>query len=146
MTKKIIIGSDHAGFELKEFVKESLIKQEYEVKDVGTHSSDSCDYPDFAHQVAKAINDKQYERGILICGSGNGVCMTANKYSEVRAALCWSKEIAMLARSHNDANIICLAGRFIDKQLGIDMVNIFLSTDFEGGRHQRRIEKISKLL
>lgn len=142
----IPIASDHAGFELKEFLKEELSKQGYKLKDYGTFSTDSCDYPDFIHPLAKDINDGIYPLGLIMCGSGNGVQITANKYLKVRCALCWIEEIASLARKHNDANIISLPARFITKEEGLKIVTTFLTTDYEGGRHQRRVDKISMLL
>ncbi len=138
----IPIACDHGGFELKEFLKESLIREGYELKDFGTFSPDSVDYPDFIHPLAKEINNATYPLGIIICGSGNGAQMVANKYPNVRAALCWTEEIARLARQHNNANIIALSGRFIEKELALKMVKIFLETDFEGGRHELRVKKI----
>ena len=142
MKEIIPIASDHAGFELKEKVIDFLQSKGFEVKDYGTHSSDSVDYPDFAHQVGSAINRGDFKRGIVICGSGNGVQMTVNKYPNVRCALCWNEEIASLARQHNDANIISLPARFIDDKTALRIVDIYLNTAFEGGRHQRRVEKI----
>jgi ribose 5-phosphate isomerase B len=140
----IAIGSDHAGFECKEFVKEYLSKNfpDTEVKDVGTYSSDSVDYPDFAHQVAEKVESGEVNSGIVICGSGNGVCITANKHAHIRAALCWTKEIATLARQHNDANVLCIPARFVPHETVADMVETFMNTAFEGGRHAKRIEKI----
>lgn len=145
-TNIIPIASDHAGFELKEFLKEELSKQGYKLKDYGTFSTDSCDYPDFIHPLAKDINDGLYPLGLIMCGSGNGVQITANKYLKVRCALCWIEEIASLARKHNDANIISLPARFITKEEGLKIATTFLNTDYEGGRHQRRVDKISMLL
>ena len=142
--KIIYIGSDHAGFALKEQVKDKLLHDGYEVKDYGTHSEESMDYPDVAHPLASDINSEKAETGILICGSGNGVSMVANKYPHVRAALCWNKELAALARQHNNANILSLPARFISVGTAFDIVDTFLSTGFEGGRHQRRVEKICK--
>jgi len=142
MMKIIPIACDHGGFEMKEFICESLIKEGYEVKDYGTYSSESVDYPDFIHPLAKDINNEVYKLGIIICGSGNGAQMVANKYPKVRAALCWTEEIAKLARQHNNANILALPGRFINKELAISMVKIFLTTDFEGGRHAVRVNKV----
>ena len=113
---------------------------------MGTYSSDSVDYPDFAHKVGSAVNNGTYKRGIVICGSGNGVQMTVNKYPNVRCALCWNEEIAQLGRQHNDANIISMPARFVSSELALKMVDIFLHTEFEGGRHQRRVEKINKLI
>lgn len=146
MKEIIPIASDHAGYELKNIVVKYLQSRDFEVKDFGTFSSESVDYPDFAHQVGSAINRGEYTRGIVICGSGNGVQMTVNKYPNVRCALCWNEEIASLARQHNDANIISLPARFIDEKTALRLVDIFLNTPFEGGRHQRRVEKINKLL
>lgn len=139
----VFIGSDHAGFEYKEAIKQMLEQEGYTVEDVGTHSSESVDYPDYAHPVAQAIEEGKARWGILICGSGNGVCMTANKHANVRAALCWSEEIARLARQHNNANVICLPARFVSLDEAKAMVRVFLSTDFEGGRHERRVNKIA---
>lgn len=146
MSEIIPIASDHAGFELKEEVKSYLASKGIETKDFGTFSADSVDYPDFAHQVGAAVNRGEYGRGIVICGSGNGVQMTVNKYPNVRCALCWNEEIAQLARQHNDANILSMPARFIPADVALKIVDIFLSTPFEGGRHQRRVEKINKLL
>lgn len=146
MKEIIPIACDHAGFELKEAVKKHLIDRGFEVKDFGTNSNDSVDYPDFAHQVGHAVDCGQYRRGIVICGSGNGVQMTVNKYPNVRCALCWNVEIAHLGRQHNDCNIVSLPARFISQELGLQIVDEFLDTPFEGGRHQRRVEKISQLI
>lgn len=139
----ILIGCDHAGFELKEKLKEKLGREGFEVKDYGTHSTESMDYPDVAHPLAYDIQAGKAGRAILICGSGNGVSMTANKYPKVRAALCWDPELASLARRHNDANILTLPARFIPTEVAEKCVDAFLHTDFEGGRHARRVEKIS---
>lgn len=139
---KIAIGSDHAGFELKEKIKAYLQKKGFEIKDFGAYSAERADYPDFAHPVAQAVEDKQYEMGVLICGSGNGVNMTANRHHGVRSALCWNPEIAALARQHNDANIIALPARFITEQEAEKCVDVFFSTAFEGGRHANRVQKI----
>ncbi len=145
--KKIIpIASDHGGFDMKQFLIEQLNKAGYNVKDMGTYSGESVDYPDYIHPLAKAVNDNVYERGIIMCGSGNGAQMTANKYPNVRAGLCWSVEQAELIRKHNNANIISLPGRFVSFDKAWKMVLAFLNTDFEGGRHERRVEKISKIL
>lgn len=143
MTHKIAIGSDHAGYELKEEVKTLLQKQGFEPSDFGTHSTASTDYPDFAHAVASAVEKGEHELGILICGSANGVAMTANKHQGIRAAICWNEELASLARQHNNANILCLPARFIKMELAEKIVNRFLKADFEGGRHERRVNKIS---
>lgn len=140
---KIAIGGDHAGFQYKKEVVQALKDQGHEVKDFGPNSEDSVDYPDFAHPVSKGVDEKTFDFGILICGSGNGVAITANKYKGVRAALCWGKELAQLARQHNDANVLCLPARFISVEDAKDFVQLFLSTPFEGGRHKTRVEKIS---
>ncbi|MBQ6047608.1 MAG: ribose 5-phosphate isomerase B [Bacteroidales bacterium] len=146
MNEIIPIACDHAGYELKQLVINYLKDAGFDVKDFGTFSSDSCDYPDFAHQLGSAVNRGEFSRGIVICGSGNGVQMTVNKYPNVRCALCWNIEIAHLARQHNDANVLSLPARFIPADLAIKIVDEFLNTPFEGGRHQRRVEKISQLL
>lgn len=138
----IAIGSDHAGFEYKESLKAYLIEKGVDVVDKGTYSSDSVDYPDFVHPVAKAVIDKSVDSGILICGTGNGVAMTANKYSEIRAGICWSKQIAELIRLHNDANVLCIPARFVSKHMMHDIASSFIETSFEGGRHKRRVDKI----
>ncbi len=144
MTKlTIAIGCDHAGFGLKLPVITYLEKEEYNILDMGTFSEDSVDYPDFAHPVAIAVENGKADFGILICGSGNGVAITANKHTDIRAALCWNEEIAALARMHNNANIIALPARFVSIEDGVQMVKTFLSTAFEGGRHERRVEKIN---
>lgn len=137
------IGADHAGFQLKEKIKVYLIEKGFEVKDFGCFSEDSIDYPDYGHPVAEMVENNEGIKGILICGSGNGINMTANKHQGIRSALCWNKEIAVLARQHNDANIIALPARFISFEEAIEMVDVFLQTDFEGGRHQQRINKIA---
>jgi ribose 5-phosphate isomerase B len=138
----IPIAADHGGFEMKEYIKEQLVKTGYDVFDFGTYSNDSVDYPDFIHPIAKEINNDTYKLGIIICGSGNGAQMVANKYPNVRAALCWSEEITKLARLHNNANILSLPGRFLEKEFAMKLVKIFLNTDFEGGRHEQRVKKI----
>lgn len=140
----MIIGmaSDHAGFELKEYIKKELFSMGYDVKDYGTHSEESVDYPDYAHPLASDISDGKLRIGILICGTGNGISMTANKHRNVRCALCWEPEIARLARQHNDANVLAMPGRFVSDEEAVEMVKTFLSTAYEGGRHQRRIDKI----
>jgi len=140
---KLAVGADHAGFHLKIKVIAYLHEQGYQTKDFGTYSADSVDYPDFAHPVAATVDADDYPMGILICGSANGVCMTANKYPYVRAAICWNEELAQLARQHNDANILCLPARFISEELALEIVKTFLSTPFEGGRHEKRVNKIS---
>lgn len=139
---KIVIGSDHAGYEYKEAIKQYLTKNNVAITDVGTNSLESCDYPDYAHAAAGEIENGHVEYGILICGSANGVAITANKHRKIRAALCWQNEIARLARLHNDANIICLPARFVTIDEALEMVHTFLTSDFEGGRHQKRVEKI----
>ncbi len=144
--KKIAIGSDHAGYQFKEFLKEYLTLQNYTITDFGTHSEDSMDYPDSIHPLGDAVNRNEIEKGVIICGSGNGVAMVANKYPGVRAAVCWNEEITKLARIHNDANVISLPARFISRNEALSFLKIFLSTDFEGGRHKRRVEKISQIL
>jgi ribose 5-phosphate isomerase B len=144
MSKIIIpIGSDHAGFQLKERVKAHLEAAGYEVKDFGCYSEESIDYPDYAHPVASMVEENVNMLGIVICGSGNGINMTANKHQGIRSALCWKKEIAELAKQHNNANIIALPARFISEEEGIEMVDVFLKTAFEGGRHQNRVNKIA---
>lgn len=140
--EKIGICSDHAGFELKEKLKNVLTDKGFEVLDFGTYSSESSDYPDFAHQLGKAIDDGTLIRGLSICGSGNGISMTMNKHAKVRAALCWNKEIAELARFHNDANVCSMPARFISYTLALEILDAYLNTGFEGGRHQTRIDKI----
>jgi ribose 5-phosphate isomerase B len=139
---KLAIGSDHAGFEYKERLKKRLETQ-YTVRDFGTDSLGSTDYPDFAHPVSISVENKEFDLGILVCGSANGVAITANKHQGIRAAICWNEELAALARKHNDANILCLPARFIDFDLAEKIVNKFLTTDFEGGRHSSRVNKIS---
>lgn len=142
----IAIACDHAGYELKQQVIAHLRERGYEVKDYGTWTTESCDYPDYAHQVGASVNRGDYRRGIVICGSGNGVQMTVNKYPAVRCALCWTPEIARLGRQHNDANVLSMPARFIDEETALQIVDEYLDTPFEGGRHQRRVEKISQLL
>ncbi len=140
---KVALGCDHAGFDYKETVIRLIKKLGHEVIDKGTYSLDSVDYPDFVHPVAQLIDSGAADRGILICGSGNGVAMTANKHEKVRAALCWKNEIASLARRHNNANIICIPARFVSAKLARSMIKLFMETPFEGGRHERRVSKIS---
>mgnify|MGYP001339806410 FL=1 len=142
MKKKIAIGSDHAGYQLKEILKEELNKKGLEVVDFGCPSEESIDYPDYAHPVAEYVEQNE-SHGILICGSGNGISMSANKHQGIRAALCWTEEIAQLARQHNDANIVSLPARFIETEKAKKIIEAFLKTDFEGGRHERRVNKIS---
>lgn len=143
MQKKIAIGGDHAGFTYKQRLIEHLRQQGFDVEDFGPGSDASVDYPDHTHPLSEAVAAKQAELGILICGSGNGVCMTANKHQDIRAALCWNEELAALARQHNNANILCIPARFVDFDLSVKMADTFLRTDFEGGRHQTRVSKIS---
>ena len=140
------MACDHGGFEMKEYLKTKLEKLGYTIHDMGVYSTESVDYPDIIHPLAKGVNDEKYSYGIILCGSGNGAQMTANKYPKVRAALCWSLEQAILAREHNNANIMSLPGRFIKNALAMEMTLNFLNTEFEGGRHQRRVEKISNTL
>lgn len=140
---KISIGADHAGFEYKNIISNYLEERGIEVTDHGSFNTDSVDYPDFIHPVANDISEKQVDFGIVICGSGNGAAMTANKHAQVRCALCWNEEIASLARLHNDANILSIPSRFVSEETAIQMVETFLSTPFEGGRHQRRVEKMN---
>lgn len=141
--KKVAIGSDHAGFELKEKIKIHLESNNIAYQDFGPFSDDRADYPDFAHPVATAVSEKSVDLGILICGSGNGINMTANKHQEIRSALCWQVDIAEMARLHNDANIIALPARYMSEKEAFNCVDIFLKTDFEGGRHAGRVAKIS---
>ena len=141
--KTIGLCSDHAGFELKQFVKQWLEAKGWEYKDFGTYSTDSCDYPDFAHPLAEAIESGECYPGIAICGSGNGISMTLNKHQGVRAALCWNAELSALARQHNDANVLSMPGRFITTKEAEAILEAFFSNDFEGGRHQRRVDKIA---
>ncbi len=141
--KEVFIGGDHAGFELKAKVITRLSSMGYKVRDFGTESLNSVDYPDYIHPLANAMEQDSNSIGIIICGSGNGVAMTANKHTHIRAALCWQNEIAELARLHNDANIISIPARFVSEELAFRMIDTFLNTEFEGGRHQRRVNKIS---
>jgi len=139
---KIAIGGDHAGFTYKKELIDFLQKKGHEVKDFGPYSEDSVDYPDFAHPLALAVENKEFEFGILICGSGNGVNITANKHQGVRSGLAWNKEVASVIRQHNNANVMALPARFISIELAKECVETFLSTPFEGGRHQNRVDKI----
>ena len=143
MSKKIAIGSDHAGVEYKAALITFLNELGYTIQDFGPSTADSVDYPDFAHPVASSVENKENELGILICGSANGVAITANKHQGIRAAICWLEEISALARQHNDANIVCIPARFIDLELTKRIVRTFLTTEFEGGRHANRVNKIS---
>jgi len=140
---QIAIGNDHAGTEYKEAIVAYLESAGHEVINYGTNSLDSVDYPDFVHPVGTAVSEGKADFGIIVCGSGNGVAMTANKHQKIRAALCWVKEIAVLARQHNNANVISIPARYTSQQQAVGMVEAFLNTDFEGGRHQRRVDKIS---
>ncbi len=140
---KIAIGADHAGFDYKELLKTHLEKIGHEVKDFGTYNHDSVDYPDFAHPVATAVERKEFELGVLLCGSANGVAITANKTQGIRAAICWTEEIASLARRHNNANVLCIPARFVTTEAAEKITDKFLSTPFEGGRHETRVNKIN---
>ena len=142
MKKKIALACDHAGVEMKNELIKFLEAKDYETKDFGTYTTESADYPDFAHPMADAVESKEFIYGISICGSGNGINMTVNKHKEIRSALCWNTVISELARLHNNANICSLPARFISIELAKEIVDIFLKTNFEGGRHQRRIDKI----
>jgi ribose 5-phosphate isomerase B len=139
---KIAIACDHAGYEYKEKLVNYLSQQGHEVKDFGAYSAESMDYPDTAHPMAEAVERGEFEKGIALCGSGNGISMTLNKHQGIRAALCWNAELAWLARLHNDANVCSLPARFISYEEAQEIIDRFLATDFEGGRHQRRVEKI----
>jgi ribose 5-phosphate isomerase B len=139
---KLAIGNDHAGSDLKKKIVNLLKDQNIEVINYGTDQNESVDYPDFAHPVGRSIQENKVDLAIVICGSGNGVNMVVNKYSKVRSALCWNTELAGLARSHNNANILAIPARFVSEEVAIEMVNTFLTTPFEGGRHQNRVEKI----
>jgi ribose 5-phosphate isomerase B len=138
---KIAIGSDHAGFDYKQVLLQAV--QASELKDFGTYSNVSADYPDFAHPVASAVESGDFDLGILVCGSANGVAITANKHQDIRAAICWNEELAELARKHNNANIVCIPARFISIEEAKKIVTVFLNTDFEGGRHATRVGKIA---
>lgn len=137
------IGADHAGFDLKEEVINHLEKKGVSLKDYGTNSRDSVDYPDYVHPLCESVSNADYQLGILICGSANGVAMSANKHQGIRAAICWQEEITQLARQHNNANVICLPARFITVEEALTFVDIFFDTEFEGGRHQKRVDKIA---
>ncbi|UOE41105.1 ribose 5-phosphate isomerase B [Chryseobacterium suipulveris] len=140
--KKIAIACDHAGFEYKEYLKNQL-KDRYEIQDFGTNTPDSVDYPDFVHPAATSVENGENEMGILICGSGQGVQLSANKHQKIRCALCWMPELAELSRQHNNCNMIAIPARFIAKELALQIVEKFLETPFEGGRHEKRVEKIA---
>ncbi len=142
VSKPIAIGCDHAGFERKEELISMLEAEKMSVKDFGAYSTDSVDYPDFAHPVALAVEQGNAAFGILLCGSGEGVCITANKHKGIRAALCWEEEIAELSRKHNDANILCIPARFVNEHKAENILDIFMNTAFEGGRHENRVNKI----
>ena len=140
------IACDHGAFEMKEYLIKKLKENGYIIKDMGAYNTDSVDYPDFIHPLAKAVNDGEYELGLIMCGSGNGAQITANKYHKVRAGLCWTVEQAELTRMHNNANIISIPGRFVEFPLAWKILQAFLNTDFEGGRHEARVKKISEVL
>jgi ribose 5-phosphate isomerase B len=140
---KVSIGADHAGFAYKQIIIEYLQEKGFEIIDFGANSEDSVDYPDYSHAVANSVEKKETDLGILICGSGNGVAMAANKHQQIRCALCWNEEIAKLARTHNNANIIAIPARFVDIELAKKMTDVFLNTQFEGGRHENRVNKIA---
>lgn len=142
MTNIIPIGNDHAGYELKVLLQEHLSKKGYSIENFGCDSTDSIDYPDYGHKVANYVSNNIGAKGIVICGSGNGINMTVNKHQDIRSALCWTEEIAEFARLHNNANILALPARFISTELAIKMVDVFFNTEFEGGRHQKRVDKI----
>lgn len=139
---KVAFASDHAGYELKQFLIDEMKSRGYEVEDFGTHSTESCDYPDYAHPCACAVESGECDFGIAMCGSGNGISMTLNKHHGIRAALCWLPEIAALAKQHNNANILVMPARFITQAEALAILDAYLSAEFEGGRHQRRIDKI----
>jgi ribose 5-phosphate isomerase B len=143
LSKPIAIGADHAGFEYKSFVIDILKSKGHQVNDLGTYSPDSVDYPDFAHPVANAVESGEAAFGILICGSANGVAITANKHAGIRAAIAWTEEIAQLARQHNAANILCIPARFVSVAVAEAITLAFTDTPFEGGRHQKRVDKIA---
>lgn len=139
----VALGADHAGYEYKELLKAYLLEQGWQVSDKGTYSADSVDYPDFAHPVAEDVVQGKASFGVLVCGSGEGVCITANKHAGVRAALCWNNEVAQLARQHNNANVICMPARFVSIEEAREMLSSFIRTSFEGGRHENRVNKIN---
>jgi ribose 5-phosphate isomerase B len=143
LSRPIAIGADHAGFEYKTVIAELLRNKGFQVKDFGTFTKDSVDYPDFAHPVAEAVTNEEAAAGVLVCGSANGVAIAANKHQGIRAAVCWQTEIAQLSRQHNNANIICIPARFVSTPQAEEMVNVFLNTAFEGGRHEKRVNKIA---
>ncbi len=142
MKRKIAIAADHAGFEYKEYLKQQL-QDEFEIQDFGTHSLESVDYPDFVHPAASSVEKGENELGILVCGSGQGVQLSANKHKEIRCALAWMPEIAALSKQHNNANMVALPARFVAKEFALEIAKTFLTTEFEGGRHQNRVDKIA---
>lgn len=142
---KVILGSDHAGYKLKQYIKEVLTSLHIEFDDIGASSEDSTDYPDYAAKVAEAVSEGKYERGLLLCGTGIGMSIMANKFPGVRASLCYDIETARLSRAHNDANVLIIGGRTTNEKTAADMVNMWFATEFEGGRHQRRLDKISDI-
>ena len=142
MMQTIAIGADHAGFSLKERLKKWLASNGYPTRDYGTFNEESVDYPDFAHPVAEAVEKKEFDLGLLVCGSGNGVAMAANKHAGIRAAICWNEDLAALAREHNNANVLCLPARFLKPEEAEQILDRFLHSSFEGGRHARRVDKI----
>lgn len=142
MSKTIGMASDHAGFQMKEYLKSLLTDKGYQIKDFGAYSSESMDYPDTAHPLAKAVERGEVDFGIAMCGSGNGISMTLNKHQGIRAALCWNPELGALAKKHNNANVLTLPARFITEEMARDIVKAYMEAEFEGGRHQRRIDKI----
>ena len=143
LSKPIAIGADHAGYEYKTVIADLLKNKGLEVKDFGTFNLDSVDYPDFAHPVAEAVTNGEASVGVLVCGSANGVAIAANKHKDIRAAVCWQTEVALLSRQHNNANIICIPARFVSTPQAEEMVNVFVNTAFEGGRHEKRVNKIA---
>jgi ribose 5-phosphate isomerase B len=143
LNQMIAIGSDHAGFKMKEYIIAHLKQEGYQFQDFGTNSEESVDYSDYIHPLAKAIDEGLIKKGIILCGTANGVAITANKYRKVRAAVCWNEQVVKLSRQHNDANILALPARFVSCEEALNFVRLFFSTDFEGGRHERRVQKIS---
>lgn len=142
MMPTIAIGADHAGFEFKEILRKWLEKNAYQTRDFGTYNTESADYPDFAHPVAEAVEKKEFDLGLLLCGSANGVAITANKHQGIRAAICWNEELAALARQHNNANVLCIPARYVSVEQAEKILDRFLHSNFEGGRHERRVNKI----